>query len=506
MSLTVSRPFSVETRRRLTVSRPFSVETRRRLTVTRPFSVRTSNRLTAARPFSVETRRAFSKAVPFSVRTGLAIPAAVLSGESCVEPRAILTLPDGEELRVSDASVEHVLNAGWTWRVVLPHWFSPWDYVETDLFRLTIYDGLGSVCRTPPLVLQGRELSSSGSEGCSLSGVDVATHRMRKEGINLGTYRKTTSSAILSAVFAAVGQTAIGVPSIPQGEEFVNQAQAVDLLLRYLAIAAMDYFVDSLGRVVCIQFQACGERYQAFPEEIQRSGDPTSRTTSWRLQKTSSIQNEKDYTFDTPGFKVVSLPQPFRNLEVQDLSTLGNIDEIGVWAGDPTGKGKLIILYSFGGVGILTTPQNGAWPATHVSCNVYPPSNLPTETVVARLRVRGTPEVDLPDGVELSFSYDWSNGQPGRFGGVWTEPSWPNLAWVVGRAQLYAWMKDRGLDQITMSSKLDCSFGLVDRVFAVTQAADTPRTWPDMRIERISHTLSYGAAPTTTIQGMVIPW
>lgn len=505
-ALTAAAPFSVETRKALTAARPFSVQTRLALSAPRPFSVRTDTILEGARPFSVETRRAITADAPFSVRTGESVPAEAIAAG--LDYRVQLQLPDGSLVPVASWSLTEAISHGWDWSAELPYWAAnAFSYDEEDHFRFVGRDGLGNNLRTPPLIAKPRTLGSGpDGETTTFSGVDEASYWLSKDGFSYDTFRNSTTSIIMAQLASDANVGIIGMPSIGLIEEDIKQAKAADVLTRYLDLAAYDYIVRTNGQVYCIPFQSTGESYRVKPSSIVRESNPLDRIKSFHFSKTSSIQDRQTFRWDSVGYKIEQLINPLNSVSVQNVSTLGTIDQIGIWSGDPTQGGKLIQFYNLAGdFDFLSVPINGTYPATHISCYVYASQLNPA--VAAALYVHGTVPGAIPAGVSLAFEQAWSSGGQGVDGGVISEQGMPSAAWVLSRAQLYAWMRGRGLDVLRLEGTLDFSFGLADEIDAVTVAIPgSPRTWPSARVESINHSGSAGQVPSTNLIAMVIPW
>jgi len=426
---------------------------------------------------------------------------------------SVLTGPDGA-IEVSNAELSTEVNVGWRWSCELPAEHAT-DFARLAGFRLDISDGRGFAVSSPALVCLEREsadnYNADGGGSAKLSGTCLTSHLLARRNYSTATFRSTSAVAIANFLAAAAGVLLRLPPALadfPVPDEDVKQAQLAEALGRLLDKQPAQWYVDSNGLVQVVMWGDAGGMSLFEWSNARRATRPELRFTKRLFAKRSAYQgNNQDgsgeYPFGDAGFKSFALQAPLNNAVPADLSTIGEIDWVTFWDGDPTSSGKAIAYHQFNQLNSLPNLGvvfSGTWPATHVTCVCFPPQGLsgvlpgldPTSGAWL-LKVTGTPPGDAP-AADAAFTHlvDLGDTPP------WpaeddVDSLWPNKAWLQARGNKLLAMGNSGWDTLTLDGPLDCAADLFQTFTYKGDAFKTRKiTWragdnPETAIELVRH-------------------
>lgn len=426
-----------------------------------------------------------------------------------VGPWVVLKGPGGE-IPYESLGLHTQLNAGWTFDAQLPYELDI-DSIAFQTMRVIVDDGLGGVIQSPDLVAldpKAVDTDSDVAPSSSISGVDWTTFRAGRNNESFTTFRASNSQTIIQTLATRAGITVNGAPSYKVPDEDVKGSKLNDAIQRLAGAAAYEWHVDETGVMQLFPWQHVGPKLNLDWSKLERSINITKRYTKMNFGKRSAIQGNTlqgdfRFPFTEIGFKSWALPNPLIGpLVIIDRSTLGYIDWIGVWQGDPTAGGKLIDFRVLGSVapGIMLTPLIGRYPATHMTAWIFPSAGLSgmlpglTDTAVAcALQVVGTPPSTVPVGVDPEFFYPYDTGlTPVWPAEDWVDSIFVNRAWVVAKAPYLLAMKSRGWDSLSMDAHLSASVHLRQKYTYKTH---------DYKVDSIGWSMPMGtdSAPTTSV-------
>lgn len=418
----------------------------------------------------------FSSSVPDSIQVASTVGSGAYyvddDGVYHVAPIADLYI-GGSSVPFESLSLNTTVNTGWSGSVSIPFQYAI-DYAQDTEIRIVIDDGLGHVMHSPPLVAHQRtSIDDASIEGGSstLTLVDKASYLAGRDNESFPTFRNTTSGAIVSTLATAAGIKVNGVKPFFVSDEDAKQTKLNDAIQRFSAVAAQEWHVDQDGVMQLVEWGTVGGGLQFDWSTCERSIDDLQKFTKIKIGKRSTVQSNTDkgeytFPFDDIGFKVVQLPQPLKNLYVEDRSKAGAgyLDAIALYNGDPLKGGKLIDYRAIptGPFSNISLFIQGVWPCTHITLYVMPPGGIsaflqafaPGE-IQATLYVKGSPMTSTPPGIDDSFSYPYdAGGVVARAASEWFDSLFPSRQWAVDRAPKYLAMRSKTKDVLKLSGRL----------------------------------------------------
>lgn len=418
------------------------------------------------------------------------------------------------DLDYTTLTVRKKVNAGWSLSATLPNEFAFIDSPRTLKFYARLVDGLGGDITTPTLYCPQRESddeTSEGGGGASLSGQCRTSDLMSRDNYSTATFRATDSRAIVAhlAAVAGVEMNPETVPLLNVPDEDVKGQQLNRAIERFYFVGACEWHVDLTGKVQTVPWGNRGGELEIDYSSIKRKVDHDKRFSGMAIGKTSAVLGNSaggdfSFPFDSIGFKSFALPGPISNAIPSDLSTLGYIDWVAFFDGDPTGGGRLIAFNAFrtshpilgtsGESGFGTGEAfAGAWPATHCSCVVFASAGgeslLGTSEVVAKLRVVGSPPSTVPAGVEAEFYVPCADSTwPAQ---DWIDSLFPSKVYAQANYSKYLAMKSKGWDSLTMEAVLHCDVDLFQKFLY----RDVP-----YKVDEVEWSVSADGVPLTRLE------
>lgn len=361
---------------------------------------------------------------------------------------------DGEVTPLVNFSFGNTVNQGWGGSIVLKYGRMPFGdsdlvvriFVEQKTGAETVRVESGKMT----FANKGREqaVGRAGSNSSQL--VDWALKKLAKPGQSFPTFQATTSDQVYATLAAGSGVRISGLPKIRIPLEDVKQSKPLDGIRRMLAVDGSDFVIDQTGRIVCTAAaQTQGEFPTRAAARLNYAEDDNARVTGLLVERPKAITDQVCFDFATADRHVVTLPYPLVNAQFVDRSPGGGgfFDLIGLWNGDPNGKGKLLGLHNSGIVAtdfIVNVPFNGTGPITHLTVNIYTSAFgiLTGEEVQKRLCVLGTPWNSDPQDNTPGFSRflgnnTWPSSDP------WSEPLIPSESWAIARQASYIWQRSK---------------------------------------------------------------
>lgn len=381
-----------------------------------------------------------------------------------------VALDHGETLKVDWA-----VDGGWNWSAKVDSPDFDISHSLTATYAISITDGYGNTLTKSDFVAgpmdQGDAYNQDSPADTNFQGSDLTTFKMAKAQNNFPSFKATTSTSLLATLGTRAGVTFSGILEWYIGEEEVKGETFASAIQRLQEVSATDTVIGIDGAVVCSLWEDSGGTLDFDYDNVRRHRDNTKIYTGIQLGKRSSIPagNQQIYEFSGPGSVVQALTAPMISASAVEADLLGAIAAVAFFDADPGSGGGLISFYSFDPAYVVPGPATGSDPATHMTV-VCKNIGMPYP-VNAILQVNGTPYgvSGLPSGVELSFLYPPSNGDPedpetyNTALGSWPstksmiDPLFPGSGWAADRYP-YILAKENGPgDYLTMDGALDVS-------------------------------------------------
>ena len=393
-------------------------------------------------------------------------------------------------------TVTEALSKGWSASLEFGSWVSTRFPAESTL-SLTVTDHRNVSVVTPTMLASGRGRRHGSSRGTRIDLIDQLSWKLGSGGESWDTFIGGTAASIVSAVAARYGVAISGAPGFGIYKEDFKLVTGWNPLQRILRVGAKVYTISSSNALEMHNWDWTTVLSPFAPSNagsVVEDYKPLDRFDSVFVTKNLGLgtgSGPQHYDFTAAGRATGALAWPLSTAVPSNESTHGAVAWVCFWDGPPDGAGRLLSVYSMNGDtvdGITETP-NGVWPATHFSCNVYPPHD-PSLGVLARLKVDGIPHTDLPPGIDgaIAEKFGAGRGAPHPF----SDSMIPNVGFAASNSPGWLAEANRGTNMISARGPLDC------RV-RVGQTWGWAPFGLSGRIEQVRHSGGRGA-PTTEIQ------
>jgi hypothetical protein len=374
---------------------------------------------------------------------------------------------------VSGAIVQSVswrANDGWAFSAVVPgDTLDPYEDRDTP-YTVAFTDGLGNSQSTGSCYWSQREYhheyNTDGNIDLTvMQGECAAMFKLRTANQSFDSYSNSNASTIIAALATRAGVTITGAPSFDVTEEDVKNAKLSDALNRYLEISAYEFGVNTSSEIACRAWEASGGTLTFDFSNLSHHVDPRALYTGIRYGKRSSrpYTGEQVYVFDTPGFVTQTLSDPLLLPAPTNESngTDGNIGAVTFYNADDEWTDHYD--FTLGGYAEPGGTQ-GTGAATYFIAVVI--AGTVAGDTVAQVRINGSLEEDVPEGVDVEFLWPAISGDPDTSLGVWPYESdfidqlFPSQAYAEARADYILSKLNADADTLQMSGPLQCGSGV----------------------------------------------
>jgi len=343
----------------------------------------------------------------------------------------------------------------------------------TTAYTVAMTDGLGGSLTTPTLCPAQREhedvYSVSGSNQSTLELEDLTSFRMRRPNQNFATFLASTTTAMIDALATRAGVTITGDPALYVSEDEAKSAKLAEVLGRIAKIAAMDIVVGTDGVIALSAWETAAGALTFVWSTRRHRVDARNIFTGQRLGKSTTRppSGEQFYGWVEAGFKSEALTSPLLLAEATDISIAGMCGSWTSWNGDPSNPASGWLMHQdLEGLGNYDVPATGqgTGTATHFTAVVLPPGGVfagSALTTAVRIRVNGTPEAELPSGVDAEFLYPAVVYGTDTSLGDWpapdfVDPLFPSQAYAIARRPHILAQLNSAADMLIMTGPLQC--------------------------------------------------
>ena len=391
-------------------------------------------------------------------------------------PNPTRVLKDGVGDPIAGAVVERVswkANEGWKVSAYFHGAFDMYQSIDTP-YTLDFTDGLGHSQSTPVLCPAQREHEDEDSVdgGPDLTPVefeDLSSFKMRRPNQNFASFVASSTGAMIDALATRAGVTINGDPDLYVSEDEAKGAKLAEVLDRIRKISACDLVVLPDGSINLEPWEDDpGDLVFAWSKRRHRV-DARNIYSGQRLGKSTSKppSGEQIYGWTEAGFVSQALDAPLFGAEADDISVTGLCGSFTTWDGDPGNPlSGWLNHQDLEGLGNYDPPETamGSGVATHFTAVILPPGGVfsgSSLTTAVSIRVTGTPEEELPEGVDAEFLYPAVVEGTDTSLGDWPAPDFidslfPSQSYAVSRRPYILRQLNGPADTLTLTGPLQC--------------------------------------------------
>jgi len=358
---------------------------------------------------------------------------------------------------------------------------------------------------------------ASNSESTVLTGWDLTTWKLSQPHQSQPTFKNSQANSVIAAISKASGVSIIA-PGLgfSIAEEDIKQSNWWDPLNRIAEVACSNWIIDSSGSLRLVPVRWFSDACYFESEKLSYIYDQSKQITGFTVVKaTSHYQAEhppsRYFDFTSPGFKVQELRVPLILPIAIDRSTLGGVQLVGFWTGDPTSPSSNAQLTAFWPLGGISGGTVGLPPvvvgltAQFFTCSVADATGLFAGLpLTAKVEISGsTPKGTAGSGlsdIDLAFTatVGFVKGLAARPGPVRNEPLYPSKAYVLAHVADLLYEANKQFHKVTASGPIDCSAILGSKFLPVCE-----HPIPPSRIESVTHSGNSSSA-TTSVSAFVL--
>jgi hypothetical protein len=258
-------------------------------------------------------------------------------------------------------------------------------------------------------------------EKSTLSGTDLYTFLLSKDGTDLPTYTDQWSDDIARSIASICGVTLFGeIPHYKIDECDAKEGKGIDHLGRLFHDGGCGFKVVKNGLMVMkLDAQSGSGIGSNWMKTVKRSRNIADKVTSIKIVKTSKVQTHYEFVFQEEGqdnyLKQVDFAAPMVSVTVDDNSLIGYVDEVAFFNGPVASGGQIgptLILHPDHHPGVTFPPGGASGPIKSASFNIYPPEDSTTGEIYAVVSFDGVPQQSaFRNDIELSFDTTYDTGE-----------------------------------------------------------------------------------------------